>query len=216
MLAGWFLVGQLLQVVGQDDGGHPPLSDGGADRPVDQVADLRGRRGLLDEGPGHVLEQALEVDLLLVVPSDGGAGLLAADGQHWHVVQARVVEAGDQVRGPGTGGRHADSQLAGELGVRRGHEGGHLFVPRLDELDLALGPVQGPQHAVDAVAGVAVDSAHPPGVEPLDQEIANGPGHAQTPSCPRQARLRGLQAEPARACGVPEAQLHGFQELTRS
>ncbi len=100
MFAGRLLVGQILQIVGQDDGGDPPLADGDADGPVDQVADLRGGGGLLDEGAGDVLHQALEVDLLLVVAPEGGARLLAADRQHRLVVEAGVVQAGDQVRGP--------------------------------------------------------------------------------------------------------------------
>ena len=37
---------------------------------------------------------------------------------------------------PGGGQAHAD--LAGELGVGARHEGGHLLVPHLDELELAL------------------------------------------------------------------------------
>ncbi len=52
---------------------------------------------------------------------------------------------------------------------------------RLDELDLPVGAVEGPEHAVDAVAGVAVDPPDTPGVKPLDEEIANGLGHLSAP-----------------------------------
>ncbi len=47
-------------------------------------------------------------------------------------------------------------------------------MPRLDELDLAVGALQRAEHTVDAVAGIAEDSPHAPGMKPLDQEIANG------------------------------------------
>ena len=47
-------------------------------------------------------------------------------------------------------------------------------MPRLDEFDLAVGALQRAKHAVDAVAGIAEDFSHAPGMEPLDQEITNG------------------------------------------
>ncbi len=214
MLAGRLLERQILQVVGQDDGGGPPFTQRNADGPVDQMADLRRRRGLFDEGAGDILHQALEIDFLLVVASEGGAGLLAADGQHRLVVEAGVVEAGDQVRGARAGGGDADPELAAELRVSRGHEGGHLLVARLDELDLALGAVQGAEHAVDAVAGVAVDPPHTPGVEPLDHEITDGLGHLSTPwagarpppwsrECPRGNRRPRPQFPAGRARSHP-------------
>jgi hypothetical protein len=40
-----------------------------------------------------------------------------------------------------------------------------------------LSAVQGPEDAVDPVAGVTVDAADAPGVEPFDDEVANGIGH---------------------------------------
>jgi hypothetical protein len=41
------------------------------------------------------------------------------------------------VRGARTAGRQADTDLPGELGVCDSHERRHLFMPDLDELDLA-------------------------------------------------------------------------------
>src|SRR5690606_27937445 len=77
----------------------------------------------------------------------------------------------EQVRGTGARGRQADTQPAAELGISRSHEGGHFLVARLDEADLAIGPVQRTEHAVDAVARVSIDAAHAPLVEPFDKII---------------------------------------------
>ena len=81
------------------------------------------------------------------------------------------------MRRTGAGGGDADAQLAGELGVRRSHEGGHLLVPRLHKLDLAFGALQRAKDPVDAVAGIAIDAPHTPLVKSLDKEIADGLGH---------------------------------------
>ena len=45
-------------------------------------------------------------------------------------------------------------------------------MPGLDELDLALGAVEGAEYAVDAVAGIAEDVAHAPVMQTLDEKIA--------------------------------------------
>ena len=127
----------LLQIVRQDDRGHAPLAEGNAHGAIDEMADLGGRGGLLDERAGDVLEQARQIDFLLIVAADRVARLLAGDGEHRHVVEPRVVEAGDQMRCARPRGRDADAELAGEFGVGRGHEGRHFLVSRLDELDLA-------------------------------------------------------------------------------
>ena len=156
------LVGQLLQVVRQDQRGDAALADRDAHRAVDQMADLRRHRGLLHEGAGDIAEQRRQIDFLLVMAAERRAGLLAADRQHRHVVEPRVVKSRDQMRGARSRGGDADAELAGELGVGRGHERRHFLMAGLDELDLALGALQRAEHAVDAVAGVAEDPAHAP------------------------------------------------------
>jgi hypothetical protein len=47
----------------------------------------------------------------------------------------------------------------GELGVRNRHEGGHFFVPDLDEFHV-IGPLQRTNHAFDDIAWIAVDAAN--------------------------------------------------------
>jgi hypothetical protein len=83
-----------------------------------------------------------QVDLLLVLRAQGGRLLLPHDRHHRLVVHLRVVEAVQQVDRAGPGGREADAHLAGELGVAARHEGRHLLVARLDELDPC--PAAGP------------------------------------------------------------------------
>lgn len=51
--------------------------------------------------------------------------------------QLTVVQARDQVGRSGAARGQAYSQFAGELGVCDRHEGGHFFVPDLDEFDVA-------------------------------------------------------------------------------
>ena len=196
VLARRILVGHVLQVVGKDERRHTALAERDADRAVDEVTDLRRLRGLLHEGAGDVLEHAEKVDLLLVVAADGGPRLLPGDRQHRHVVEPRVVQAGDEMRGARAGGRHADAEIAGELGVGARHEGGHLLVSRLDELDLAVGAVERLDHPVDAVAGVAEDRAHAPGVQALDDEVSDGLGHPgalHEIGCGTRSRSRSLR-----------------------
>jgi hypothetical protein len=126
------------------------------------MADLRRRRGLYDESARHVLEQARKIDFLLIMGAERGARLLASNGKDRHVVEPRIVKAGDQMRGTGPGSRNADTQFTGEFRMGRGHEGRHFLMPRLNELDLALGALQRAENAIDAVARVAEDFSHTP------------------------------------------------------
>ncbi len=141
VLARRLLVGHLLKIVGQDDRRHPALAERDSDRTIDQMAHLRRRGGLRDEGAGDVLEQARQIDFLLIVAADRVARLLTGNGEDRHVVEPRVIKPGDEMRGAGPRGRDADAEFAGEFGVGRGHERRHFLVPRLDELDLAVGAV---------------------------------------------------------------------------
>ena len=82
------------------------------------------------------LKSEMQVDLLLIVAAQRRARLLADDGDDRLVVHLGVVEAVEEVDGARARGRQADADLAGEFRVRAGHEGGHLLVADLDELDL--------------------------------------------------------------------------------
>jgi hypothetical protein len=65
------------------------------------------------------------------------------------------------------------------FGIGGGHECRHLFVARLDEIDLAAGAIERAEHAVDAIARVAEEVSYTPILQALDQEIANGLGHRE-------------------------------------
>ena len=69
--------------------------------------------------------------------------LLADDRDHRRVVELGVVEAVEQVDRARARGRHAHADLARELGVGAGGEGGELLVAQLDELDLLADLVEG-------------------------------------------------------------------------
>ena len=102
------------------------------------------------------------------------------------VIQFAVVQARDEVGSSGAASGQANSQFAGELGVRNRHESRHFLVPDLYEFDVA-GPLQCADHAVDAVAWITVDAANAPSVQPFDDEITNL--HLKTPNWREALRL---------------------------
>ena len=97
VLARRFLVFGFLQIVRKDERGDAPFRDRDAHCPVDEMAHLRRHHCLLDEFAGDILEHVGDVDLLLVLPADRRARLLAGDRQHGHLVEPRVIKAGDEM-----------------------------------------------------------------------------------------------------------------------
>lgn len=162
---------QILHIVWKNDAGHAAPLQGDAHGAVDHVARLFGGRGHLHVIVRHVLEQADQVDFLLVVAAQGAAGLLADQGHDGLMVQLGVVQAIQQMDGAGTGGRQADPGLPGELGVGAGHERRGFFVAGLDELQRLTGAAEGADQAVDTVSGVAVDPSDPPLRQPFQHKV---------------------------------------------
>ena len=135
------------------------------------MAHLGRCRGLLREA-GDVREHAVEIEFLLVAGAPDGCFGLAAYRQHGRMIQLGIIQACDQVGGARPAGRQTDAEFAGELGVGNGHEGRHLLMPNLNEFDL-VGPLQGSDHAVDAVARISVDPANSPVVQAFNDEITD-------------------------------------------
>src|ERR1700761_1191877 len=161
----------VLDVFWQDDDGRYIVGLRDPPAPVQEMPHLSWRGSLLYEAC-NIREHSVQVEFLLVAGAADGRFGLTADSEDRHVIQLSVIQAGDQMCGPGSAGRQTDAELAGKLGFSHGHEGGHLLMPDLDEFDV-VGPLQSTDHAVDAVAGVSVDAADPPGVQALDNEIAD-------------------------------------------
>ena len=93
------------------------------------------------------------------------------------MVELRVVEAIEEVDRAGAGGGDADADLVGELGMAAGHEGGHLLVPRLDELRVAVGAVERPQESVDPVARIAEQAMYSPFAQAFQDVVGDELGH---------------------------------------
>jgi hypothetical protein len=117
VLAGRWSVGRFLQIVGHHQRGHTALANRNANGAVHQMPDLCRHAGLVNEGSDRVLEHADDINFLLIMPTDSGARLLSRDRKHRHVIQPRIVQSCDQMRGarPRSGDAHA--QLASEFSV---------------------------------------------------------------------------------------------------
>src|SRR6185312_10860039 len=63
------------------------------------------------------------------------------------------------------------------------HERCHFLVARLDELDLAVSPIERAKDPIDAIAGITENPAHTPCVQPLHQEVTNCLSHCRSPRC---------------------------------
>jgi len=168
---------QLLHVGRNDDGGRRPAGLRGADRGVEHARQLLGNGHHVDVVGGDVLEQAQQVDLLLVITAHRAARGLPDDGHDRHVVELGVVQAVEQVDRTRPGGGQADSHLAGELGVADRLEGGHLLVPGLGEGRLVIGVPEGRDDAINAVARVAEHAFHPPLAQAGQQVVGDGLTH---------------------------------------
>ena len=164
----------VLHVGGHDHTGDRPLALGDPDRAVDQVADARRLVCLLAERRGDVAVELHQVDLLLEVPAERPDKRLTDDRHDRLMVELRVVEPVQQVDRARPRGRHADADLASELGVAAGHERCHLLMSGLHEPQLILVAPQGAEDAVDAVAGETVDRVHVPRDQSLTQVVCCG------------------------------------------
>src|SRR5690554_2727104 len=89
------------------------------------------------------------------------------------MIHLGVVQAVKQMDGAGAGRSQAYANLAGEFGVRAGHEGGGLFMTCLDEFQIFLRAAEGTNQAVDPVAGITENTCDAPGRKTLQDEVGN-------------------------------------------
>jgi hypothetical protein len=152
----------VLDVLWQDDDGRRVACFRDPYATVQEMAYLGWRSRLLYEAC-DVREHSVQVEFLLIAGAANGRLGLTADRENRGVVQLAIIQTGNQMGCTGAARGKAHSQFAGELGVRNRHEGGHFFVPNLDELDVA-GLLKRADHAVDAVTRITVDAANAPSV----------------------------------------------------
>jgi hypothetical protein len=105
-----------LDVIGDDDRGHPAAGQRGLERPVEHVPHLCRVHDRLAEFR-HVREQIVQGNFLLVVGSLGDALLLAHNRDHRLMGQLGVIQPVQQMDCAWTRGGHAAADLSGELGV---------------------------------------------------------------------------------------------------
>src|SRR5581483_7786674 len=131
--------------------------------------------------------------------------LLADDRDDRLMVELGVVKTVEEMDRTRARRRHADSDVAGQLGVRGRGEGGDLLVARLGELELVADLVEGAEQAVDPVARIRVDALDAPFGEAVEDELGgirhvvscsgrSSRGLPTTGACKRRIRRRETAA----------------------
>ena len=83
-----------------------------------------------------------------------------------------VEQTVDEMEVAGAAAAGADSKIAGQLRLRAGGESSRLLVARMDPVDRAIG-AQGVGDPIEGIAGDAVNSANPGGLQSFDQKISD-------------------------------------------
>lgn len=130
---------QLLHVVRDDERGRRPPGQSRPDRAVQHVGQLFGHGNHLDVVAGHVLEQAQQVDFLLIGAAHRAAAGLPDDRQNRYPVKFGVVEAVEQMNRTRAGCRGTYPKAATEFRIADRFERGHFLVARLDEHRFVVG-----------------------------------------------------------------------------
>jgi hypothetical protein len=159
------LVGEeqhVLRVLGNRQMRHTPSREG---RAAGNITDDARVQWAADPNvvEGDIAHQGDGIDALLELRADQIVKRGAGDREHRRRIHVRIVQAIQEVNRSGSGGRQANAELAGELGVTRGHERGRLLVPHRDKANLVLSFAQRLNEGVDAVADDAKDKRYLPG-----------------------------------------------------
>ena len=96
------------------------------------------------------------------------------------MVHLRIVKAIEQMDRTRPGGGETNSDFAGELGVRAGHERRHLFVAHLNVVDRVAGAINRADDPIDPVTRVAVDALQSPFGDQFHQKIARRLIHSRS------------------------------------
>src|SRR6185312_10058239 len=110
---------------------------------------------------------------LLIVASHRHPGLLTYYGDHRLMIHLCVVQTIQQVDSTRPRSGHTYSHFTGEFGMRAGHKGSHLFMPRLDEIYLVLCAVERAHDAVDPIPRITIDPPDTPGDQSFYNKIAD-------------------------------------------
>ena len=165
----------FLQIDRKGDVGNAAIRKRGAAGQIGDVFHVgRAHDALVEDGDVH--EELVERDVLLRIGADQVVKLQAGDRQHRLAVELGVVESVQQMNAARTRGRQANAELAGELRISAGHEGGGFFVAHLNEADLVLVRAQRLHDSVDAIAGKPENDFHAPVDQPFDKYIGSSHG----------------------------------------
>jgi len=165
---GRLLVGDLLEIIGDNDASDRPFRLCDPDSSIYQLTNLRGDGCHMDVITRYILEKANQIDLLLEVPTHRHASLLTHDRDDALMIHLRIVEPIQQVDGTRAAGRKTYTDFAGELRVRTRHKRRHLFMPNLDVIDPIACAPDCANDSVDAITGKSEDPPDAPIVQSSD------------------------------------------------
>ena len=114
--------------------------------------------------------------LLEEVRADFHRGNLRGDRHHRHAGALAIEEAVDEVQIARAAAAGADGEVAGDMRVGAGGEGGDFFVAHVQPLH-APAAAHRVGEAIETVADDAVDALHAGRGENLDHLVGDGLGH---------------------------------------
>src|SRR5690349_14339562 len=170
----------VLDVDWNGDVGDTPISKGGAACQLGDILNMR-RPHYTGVVNADVHEQLVELDILLGVGMQEVVELQTRDRKHWLTIELGVVEPVQQMNPAGARSRNANPELPGPFRICARHEGGSLLVSHLDKTNLFLLFAQRLDHAVYAVSRKPEDHANAPVNQGIDEHLAGGLCHVQTP-----------------------------------
>jgi hypothetical protein len=182
---GWCQSGQLRRwrrnsglqrhVAGNHDDAHAAFQDRPAHRDLKHARHLLWTRHELAIARA-LLEQALGMSLLEIVRTDLHGRDLRRDRHHGNARALAVEETVDEMEVTGAAAAGADREVAGNMRLGAGGEGGDLFVAHVQPFDAAA-PANGVGEAVQTIADDAVDALHARRRKNFNHLVGDGLGH---------------------------------------